>query len=144
MYKVSIIFICMILATRAWSQKRIDGPNRVDPGSMYYRVFAIVPLVGAGTPADPKRPMFAPLPSEIKADHSGILAFQMQFSDDRTMALVEIVAANRAALSNILNATAPGLAVFEVGVAAKSDVETAFQQYKKGFTLNNWIPARPQ
>ncbi|MGD1097746.1 MAG: hypothetical protein ABSB35_37880 [Bryobacteraceae bacterium] len=131
MQKSGIIFIGIML-------------NHVDPGSMYHRVFAIVPLVGAGTPTDPKRPMFAPLPSEIKSDHSGILAFQMQFSDDRKMALVEIVAANRAALSNILTATAPGLAVFEVGVAAKSDIETAFQTYKKGFTLNNWIPARPQ
>ena len=34
--------------------------NRVAPGNMYHRIYAIVPLIGAGTPADPKRPMFVP------------------------------------------------------------------------------------
>jgi hypothetical protein len=35
-------------------------PRRVAPESAYARVYCIVPIIGSGTPADPKRPMFAP------------------------------------------------------------------------------------
>ena len=35
---------------------------RVSPRNLYERLLCVVPMVGAGTDADPRRPMFAPLP----------------------------------------------------------------------------------
>ena len=66
-------------------------PRRRDS---HYRVYAIVPLVGTGTPLDPKRPMFVPvnglttaLPAPATVANpimtrSGILAYHAQITDD--------------------------------------------------------------
>lgn len=52
--------------------------HRVDPGSMYARVYAIVPMIGSGTWNDPKRPMFAPVPSQMTPGvRTGIIAFNV-------------------------------------------------------------------
>jgi hypothetical protein len=123
---------------------RVDSVHQLDPSTMYYRIYAVVPMIGSGTVADPKRPMFAPQATDFKSDHSGLLGFQMQLSDDKTMALVEIVARNRNVLLAAITSAAPGVVIFEQGKSSKAAIETEFQQYKKGFTLNTWIPVRPQ
>lgn len=123
---------------------RVDSVHQVDPTTMYYRIYAVVPLIGSGTAADPKRPMFAPQATDFKSDHSGLLGFQMQLSDDKTMALVEIVARNRNVLLPAITSAATGVVIFEQGKSSKAAIEAEFQKYKKGFTLNSWIPVRPQ
>jgi hypothetical protein len=35
---------------------------RVDSGNLYERILAVVPMTGAGTFEDPRRPLFAPPP----------------------------------------------------------------------------------
>lgn len=133
------------LASVATTPLRVDTPNHVDAGGAYYRCYAIVPIIGSGLPGDPRRPMFVPASTAIqKSDHSGILGFQMRLSDDKTMALVEFVGANRAALSAILMTTEQSAQVFERGVATRPEIEAAFQKYKKGFTLDSWTPVRTQ
>jgi len=45
--------VCLLLiAASAFAQ------HRVDAGSMYARIYAIVPMVGSGSWNDPVRPMF--------------------------------------------------------------------------------------
>ena len=66
-------------------------------------MWAVLPLVGTGTITDPKRPMFAPLPSAVSpASRTGILGYSFQLSDDGQFALVEFVAAQRSAFKDIL------------------------------------------
>jgi len=158
MPKIGLVWIVSVIAPCAFSQTgpgtqvsspsatslRVDSIHQVDPSTMYFRIYAVVPITGSGTAADPKRPMFAPLASDFKSDHSGILGFQMQLSDDKTMALVEIVAANRNVLLSTITSTAAGVVIFEQGKASKALIEAEFQKYKAGFTLNTWIPVRPQ
>jgi hypothetical protein len=132
------------VAPSVTSSVRVDSVHRVDPSTMYFRIYAVVPMVGSGTAADPRRPMFGPLAADFKSDHSGVLGFQMQLSDDKTRALVEIVAANRNVLLSAVTSTATGVVIFEQGKASKALIEAEFQKYKKGFTLNSWIPVRPQ
>jgi hypothetical protein len=71
--------------------------QQVDRTHSYHRILAIVPLTGSGTAADPKRPTFAPAPTASAQDRGGIIAWQYQVSDDGTMAIVELVAADRGA-----------------------------------------------
>ena len=144
-------FVILIFAPATWSQTasgtppqspRVDSVLNVDPGNMYYRIYAVVPLVGTGQQGDPKRPMF--VPAQATKDRSGIIGWQMTLSDDKNSAIVEFVGVNRAALLPIITSTAAGVTVFERGKTAPSAIETAFQAYKTGFTLSSWIPVRPQ
>jgi hypothetical protein len=130
--------VALILSAAA-----LMAQNRVAPGNMYHRIYAVVPLVGTGTPNDPKRPMFAPSPSAApSADRSGILAYQMQVSDDGKFALVEFVGQTPAALRSVLNATVPGVTLFEGGTASPAAIEAEFQKYKKSFKLSSLSPLR--
>jgi hypothetical protein len=74
----------------------------VSPGNMYHRVYAVVPFIGTGTKADPKRPMLVPAPAQVAGDRSGLLGFQMQLSDDGQFALVELVFQNPVAFHSVL------------------------------------------
>src|ERR1700683_1824305 len=87
--------VCLLVAVgSAFAQ------HRVDPGAMYARLYAIVPMVGSGTWDDPRRPMFAPIPQQTTpGTRTGIIAFNHVESDDGNSALIEIVAANRSELS---------------------------------------------
>jgi len=129
---------------------------------MYQRVFCIVPMVGDGTAANPRRPMFAPVPPTLQqleaqpaaappvapageptpSVRTGIFAFQYQVSDDGSFAFVEFVGADRQALSAILQSTNANVKVFERSISKKLDIESAFQKYKKNFTLDNYVPVR--
>ena len=62
-------------------------PHRIEARSAYPRLLAVVPLIGAGTKADPIRPAYAPGPrgrgSRLsKPDPTGILGFNFIMSDD--------------------------------------------------------------
>jgi hypothetical protein len=76
--------------------------QHVSPAMMYHRVYAVVPLVGKGTKGDPRRPMLVPAPSAAPKDHTGLLGYQMQLSDDGKFALVEFVFSSPAAFRNVL------------------------------------------
>jgi hypothetical protein len=114
----------------------------VDPRHMYERVLAIVPMIGAGTPADPKRPLYAPAPHEKNPNlRTGILGFTYVLSDDGKFALVELVMADRAGFQHILaDAAVPSLNVqaFVRGVHQRADVEAAFRKYKKNFDFDKF------
>lgn len=130
-YSCALLLLCTCVSGQS---------RRVDPGQMYERIYAIVPMIGSGTWADPKRPMFVPPPSQMKpGDRTGIIAFHQQTSDDGKFALVEIVAASRAALAPFTAqlkaqaAQSPGLQVFERGAVRAADIQNAFKAKKKNF-----------
>lgn len=96
-----------------------SAQDRVPRELQGIRVFATVPLIGAGTPDDPKRPMFVPSPKEIRAmtpRQDGIVPFpilvQFQISDDGKTALAEFMSFDRKVLLPILTSTAPGVKAF--------------------------------
>jgi hypothetical protein len=87
----------LLLAAPSFAQRRAD------PFVTHERLLAVVPMVGAGTPADPRRPAFAPLGASIDPrNRAAILAFTYQLSDDGKWALAEFVARDRAAFRDIL------------------------------------------
>jgi hypothetical protein len=131
-----------VVALLTLSLTALFAQNRVSPEMMYHRVWAVVPLIGKGTPDDPRRPMFVPSRAEqaVKAksgDRSGIMGYSMQVSDDGNFALVEFVGATPADLKFIVNSVVPGVKAFERGTAKKEDIEAEFKKYKAAFTLNS-------
>lgn len=136
---------------------------RVDPRNMYERVIAIVPMVGQGTDTDPRRPMYAPVPSTTAtsttstteapsapapatpatplAGSTGILGYTMVESDDGNFAIVEFVARDRSIFSNILaDAT---IQAFLKGRDTRPTAEAAFQKLKPGFSIANFFVRLP-
>ena len=113
--------------------------RRVDPRNTYHRIVCVVPFVGAGTPADPKRPMYSPWPATH--DPNGIIAFYYQASDDGRSAVVEFVARNRSAFQAIFSDKT--IKVFEKGVSPRSDIEAALQQVRKDFNLDKFGMVMP-
>jgi len=119
--------------------------HRVDPGSMYARVYAIVPMIGSGTWDDPKRPMFAPVPQQMTpGNRTGIIAFNHVESDDGNFALIEIVAATRPQLAQITGQMtsqltgATGFQIFDRSTNSIATVQTAFQTLKKNFDITKF------
>src|SRR5579883_3464192 len=107
------------------------GQRKVDPKNTYSRLICVVPMVGAGTAADPKRPEYAPWPLPPPGTQTGIIAYSQQLSDDGKLALVEFVARNRAAFQAILSDKS--ITVFEKGKSSKAIIESALKKYRKDF-----------
>ncbi len=115
----------------------LRSQERVDPRNTYERLFCVVPLVGNGSKADPRRPMYAPAPGG-GASRDGILGWVSVLSDDRKFALVEFVAGSRAAFQPILQEQRPDVKVFEKGKAKRDDIEKEFRKYRKDFSLDSF------
>jgi hypothetical protein len=120
--------------------------RRLAPENAYTRVYCIVPMVGSGTMADPRRPMFVPPPPTAAAplDRTGIIAFQFQESDDGNFALAEFVSVARTGLGVVLTSTNPSVVFFERGKHTRQQIETAFQKYKKNFSFDKFMPVKAQ
>jgi hypothetical protein len=109
---------------------------RVDPRYSLHRAIAVVPLVGSGTPADPKRGKYVPTAQAEGASGTGIIAFAVELTDDGTRAIVELVAVERATLAPIL--ADHSIQVFEKGVATNAAIESAIRPSRKDFSLQNF------
>jgi hypothetical protein len=115
-----------------------SAQQRVDPANRYERVIAIVPLIGSGTHADPKRPMFTPARHDLNpASRTGIVGFTHIASDDGKFALVEFTARTRAALQPILNDKS--IQTFLKGRDKRQDIEAALKKFKKDFDWNKFV-----
>ena len=62
----------------------------------------------------------------------------MQKSDDGTMAIIHIVAADHHAFDSILADARPEIRVFEIGKDSAATIQAEMQQYKKDFNLNSF------
>ncbi|MEJ7606921.1 MAG: hypothetical protein WKF37_11785 [Bryobacteraceae bacterium] len=107
---------------------------RVIPENMHERVIAVVPMMGTGTYADPKRPLFAPAPAEM-GKPGVIQSFSWQPTDDGAMAIVEFVAIDRDALKAVLT-DRRAVKVFEKGKDKREDIERELKIYRKDFQLD--------
>ena len=126
--------VAIVLCLCGYAQNR-----QVDSRNQHERVIALVPFVGSGTMDDPKRPMFAPAPGQVNpGSTSGIVAFHFEPTDDGTMAIVELVARDKAAFQPILTTTVSGVQVFLRGRDDKATVESTLQKYRKDFTVDGF------
>ena len=130
----------------------VCAQHRVDPRNIYHRVITVVPYVGQGSAADPKRPQYAPLPTAVTGPIQAtapvtigptsvpatpiIIGYMHVPSDDGKFALVEYVARDMAAFQTIMSDTS--ITVFVKGKDSKATIEAALQKYKKNFNLDSF------
>ncbi len=108
----------------------------VDPNARYYRLICLVHVTGSGKNGDAMRPEY--LPAAADAARQGILAWGMQLTDDKSMAIIHVVAANRRAFDPILADKRSEIRVFEIGKDSRAAIEAEMQKYKKGFDLTKF------
>lgn len=103
----------------------------------HVRLYLVAPIVGSGTPDDPRRPLYVPAPAAgAPPAQDGIIAFAFQESDDGKSALVQLVARDRAAFQGIFDDNRADVKIFEKGKDKKGDIETEFRKHKKDFNLD--------
>lgn len=109
--------VAVSLAANGWAQQRGERQSGSE------RLFAIVPMVGAGTFGDPKRPAYVPdylvegqrrKPGAVTSPLTeaqakrevprAIVGFRYELSDDGQFALVAFEASHRAAFEPLLQA----------------------------------------
>jgi len=115
--------------------------ERVDPKHLHERVLAVVPIIGAGTYADPKRPLFAPGPNEERVP-GGIESFEWRPTDDGNFAVVEFVARDRKAFEKVLS-DARVVKAFEKGKDTRENIEKELRKYRKDFSIGAVKEQRP-
>lgn len=118
----------------------VSSQPRVDPKNLYERLICVVPMVGAGTYTDPRRPLFAPTQADVTGD--GIIQFSFEESDDGKFAIVELVARDRKAFAAILADRRPEIKVFEKGKHSRAEIETELKKYKRNFDTDKWVKGR--
>lgn len=137
-------FASLLFLFLAVSSVALQAQRRVDPTQLYERVFAILPMTGKGTLADPKRPAGLPLPGAMKAnDRTGVVAYNVQLSDDGNLALVELVFASKTtalpAMAQLRAATAsPDVQIFDNPGLQRAEIQRAFGAKKKGLDLTKF------
>ncbi|HEY4360371.1 MAG TPA: hypothetical protein VGN17_05365 [Bryobacteraceae bacterium] len=132
------VFTLLLPAQGLFGQTQgVINLQRVPSAMMYHRVWAVTPLVGAGTQNDPVRPLFVPAPPQVAqkgatalavsaatsgspaptSDRPGVIGYQMQLSDDGKSALVEYVFASPVTFQAQLQqeAMARGIAIATTG-----------------------------
>lgn len=98
-----------------------------------HRVILVVPIIGAGTYADPKRPALIPAPKD-DVRNGLIRSFSWERSDDGNFAIVELVGKDPQALQGFL-ADVRVVKAFENGKSKRGDIETEIRKFKKNFSL---------
>lgn len=135
MPRSSALVVCLLaFGSISFAQQRQLGL-----GQTYERVYAAVPMTGQGTWGDPRRPMFAPVASQMKSgDRSGVIAFHYVLSDDGKTALVEFVFQDRAALRPVVSSLSvqPSVKTFDRAKDSGAAIEAAFKAFKKDFDLS--------
>ena len=109
--------------------------RNVDVAHQGERIYAVVPVVGAGTARDPKRPLLAPGHGENAANRTAVTGYRVWMSDDGKTALVELKAQDARAFAPFLQANRPDVKTFERGKSQLADVVREFQKVKPSFSV---------
>lgn len=116
-----------------------------DRAGLYERIVCVVPMVGAGTVQDPKRPLFT-RPSDLgiadvtnqgspeKRKHSDIAAFQSVSTDDGQAAIVVFVAHRYSAFKPILSSSRV-IRSFERKNISERELTAQLRKYKHDFSI---------
>jgi hypothetical protein len=114
----------------------VCAQRRVDPRNTYHRVICVVPIIGYGTPSDPKRPHYAPWPPASGKSQMDIVGFSHQLSDNGKIGHRRVRGAGLRRDCGSLHDHS--LEVFEKGVHKNHDIETEMKKLMKDFSLDKF------
>ena len=136
-----------VLACLLVSVALLCAQRRVDPRNTYHRIICVLPMVGAGTAEDPRRPQYAPwhpagtLKPGTQPAANEIIGFTQVPTDDGKAVIAEFVARDRSAFKAILADSS--LKIFEKGVQTQDEIESALRLFKKDFVLARFEVVMP-
>ena len=113
----------------------LPAQQKLDTRQLYERLYAVTPLTGSGSWADPKRPLYAPAQLN-STSRTGIIGYTHVLSDDGQSALVEFVARDAAAFAPIL--ADKNIKAFRKGKDKREDIEAEFRKHKKDFSFQTF------
>jgi len=128
-----LVFVALALAYLSFAQRRVD------PRNSYYRVIAVVPIIGSGTPTDPKRPEYAPWPAS--QGPNGIIGFYCEPTDDGKSVVVEFVAQSRMGFQALLGDKS--ITLFEKGRATSANINAVIQRVRRDFDIDKFGMVMP-
>lgn len=99
------------------------------------RVYIVVPMTGAGTWDDPKRPLL----TKAKADDDGIEDFSYVLSDDERFAIVEVRIKNHPNLRQRLRERAESGRFFDPQSTPREEAERELRRIRKDFRWELFI-----
>jgi hypothetical protein len=142
--QISALFAQQIVPARpsvtrpGLTPRKASGDRGVEMLNTHERLIAVVPMVGAGTLEDPRRPQFAPPPrgKGEALSPAGIIGYSYQLTDDGNSAIVEFVARDRAAFQTIMADRTGAVKFFEKGKVNRQDLLTELQQHKRSVNLD--------
>lgn len=117
------------------------GQIRLDHTQLYEVALVIVPLTGAGTDKDPRRPALIPGEGQDRLPE-GLVSWSWQAGDDDKVAILEIVARNKETLRKLTQDVRVNR-VFERGKDKREDVERELKLVKRTFSLQRAELGRP-
>jgi len=129
------VLCAILLAVASGDVVAQVGVHAVDPTQRYRRLICLVHFKGSGKTDDPVLPEYVPGPSD-NTSRTGIIAWSVQPTDDRSMAIIQVVAVNRGAFAAIFADKRPEIRVFEIGKDKKEAIEAEMRKYKKDFSLD--------
>lgn len=112
----------------------LAAEKRMDSGDRYERLLLSVPMIGTGSYADPRRPLY--VPARLQPSRNGIIGFHFDPTDDGKRAILELVATDRAAFQSILAEKRPDVKIFEPGKIRKAEAEPEIRKEKKDFDID--------
>jgi hypothetical protein len=112
----------------------LPAQEQVAPWNNRERLIAVVPMIGTGTAADPKRPLFAPKPGE----RSPFEGFSFELSDDGKFAIVEFTAAHPDVFK-VLLADARVNKAFRKGRHSRAELERELKVFKRELKLERLL-----
>jgi hypothetical protein len=104
------------------------------------RMICVVPMAGAGTYSDPKRP--AVVPATLSGGRESITGWRYEPSSDGRFAIVEISAPDKRAFAAV-QADRRVVAAFVKGKHKRADIEKEIRKYKPDFSLDRKPGAKP-
>ena len=136
------LIVCLFAALLASPMSGL-AQVRPDYRAEHEHLLCIVPMIGTGTHADPKRPLYAPAgPSRLPSKATDIVGFNYQISDDGKFAVVDLIARDRKAFQPIYAEGRADVKVFERGKSARAEVETEARRIIKDFDLDKFSNRR--
>lgn len=127
----------IILSIFCFSGQPLSGAQHAVPVNVrYHRIICVVPVVGTGKVEDPIRLQYAPV--GLTHTRNTIFTYSYQLSDDKKSAIVEYVAADRAAFAEILADKNPNTRVFERGRDSRKAIEAELRKWKKDIDLDHF------
>jgi len=127
-----LLFLLFVLVFPACSP--LSAQKGTSPRYGQERLLIVCPLIGDGSYANPRRPMFTP----SRGQTTQFTGFHWVLADNGRLAIVEITAKSRAAFISILSDRTPEVRVFDRARDKKDDVERELKLLKRDFTLERF------